>query len=241
MAETDPRPVPGQIRLLSYNIHECIGVDDRQDVNRIADVLRSTSPDFVGLQEVQSQFEEAPDEGQLGHLAATLGMQAISGPTLFRAGADYGNALLFRHPVETVQRLDLSYPGREPRGALDVILHSPAGRLRVIVTHLGLWPAERRFQVKRLMQAVGDDDSLPLVLMGDLNEGFPLGRPARWLHRHFGRGPAPATFPSAFPLLALDRILVRPRQAMLSLGVLKTPLTRIASDHLPLQAILTLR
>ena len=237
----DPRPEPGLIRVLSYNIHECIGVDDRQDVDRIAEVLRAADPDIIGLQEVQSRFEQAPAEDHLNRLAAALGMQAISGPTLFRAGADYGNALLCRHPVEVLHRLDLSFPGREPRGALDVVLGLPAGRLRVIVTHLGLWPAERRFQVKRLVEALGEGEPLPVVLMGDLNEGFPLGRLARWLHRHFGRGPAPGTFPSALPLLALDRILVRPRQALLSLRVLKTPLTRVASDHLPLQAVIALR
>lgn len=236
----DSRPEPNLVRVLSYNIHECIGTDDRQDVDRIAEVLRAADPDIIGLQEVQSRFEQAPVEDHLDRLAAALGMQAISGPTLFRAGADYGNALLCRHPVEVLHRLDLSFPGREPRGALDVVLGLPAGRLRVIVTHLGLWPAERRFQVKRLVEALGEGEPLPVVLMGDLNEGFPLGRPARWLHRHFDRGPAPGTFPSALPLLALDRILVHPRQTLLSLRVLKTPLTRVASDHLPLQAVISL-
>jgi endonuclease/exonuclease/phosphatase family metal-dependent hydrolase len=236
----DRRPEPGLVRVLSYNIHECIGVDDRQDVDRIAEVLRAADPDIIGLQEVQSRFEEAPAEDHLDRLAAALGMQAISGPTLFRAGADYGNALLCRHPVEVLHRLDLSFPGREPRGALDVVLGLPAGRLRVLVTHLGLWPAERRFQVKRLLEALGEGEPLPVVLMGDLNEGFPLGRPGRWLHRYFGRGPAPGTFPSALPLLALDRILVRPRQTLISMRVLKTPLTRVASDHLPLQAVIAL-
>jgi endonuclease/exonuclease/phosphatase family metal-dependent hydrolase len=237
----DPRGEPGLVRVLSYNIHECIGTDDRQDVDRIAEVLRAADPDIIGLQEVRSRFEQAPEEDHLDRLSAALGMQAISGPTLFRTGADYGNALLCRHPVEVLKRLDLSFPGREPRGALDVVMNLQAGRMRVIVTHLGLWPAERRFQVKRLVQALGNGAPLPVVLMGDLNEGLPLGRPARWLHRHFGRGPAPGTFPSALPLLALDRILVRPEQALLSLQVLKTPLTRVASDHLPLLAIITLR
>jgi hypothetical protein len=104
--------------VLSYNIHECIGTDDRQDVDRIAEVLRAADPDLIGLQEVQSRFEEAPAEDHLDRLAAALGMQAISGPTLFRAGADYGNALLCRHPVEAVRRLDLSFPGREPAAQL---------------------------------------------------------------------------------------------------------------------------
>jgi endonuclease/exonuclease/phosphatase family metal-dependent hydrolase len=76
--------------------------------------------------------------------------------------------------------------------------------------------------------------------MGDLNEWFPPGRPARWLHRHFGWGPAPPTFPSTFPLFALDRILVRPPAALVELRVLRSPQARIASDHLPLRATIAL-
>ena len=74
------------------------------------------------------------------------------------------------------------------------------------------------------------------VLMGDLNEWFLWGRPLRWLHAWFGATPAPATFPSALPVFALDRIWVRPRELVARIFVPAGPYVRDASDHLPLVA-----
>ena len=230
-----------QLTLLSYNIHGGVGCDDRLDVDRVAGILRQQDADIIGLQEVRN-LPELPGAvaPQLRYLAASLGMEAISGPTLNSAGGNYGNALLTRIAPKEVRRLDLSFPEREPRGALDVDFELEGGRIRLIVTHLGLRPAERRYQVRCLVEAVAGKENCPVVLMGDLNEWFPPGRPARWLHRHFGRGPAPRTFPSAFPLFALDRILVRPPAALVELRVLRSPQARIASDHLPLRATIAL-
>jgi endonuclease/exonuclease/phosphatase family metal-dependent hydrolase len=76
--------------------------------------------------------------------------------------------------------------------------------------------------------------------MGDINEWFLWGRPLRWMHKHFEATPAPATFPSRLPLLALDRVWVKPRTLLRKLAVHSTPLARIASDHLPLTAELDL-
>jgi endonuclease/exonuclease/phosphatase family metal-dependent hydrolase len=74
--------------------------------------------------------------------------------------------------------------------------------------------------------------------MGDINEWFLWGRPLRWLHVEFQETPAPATFPAYRPVLALDRLWVRPRTALRRLAVHATPLARVASDHLPLVAAL---
>jgi len=78
----------------------------------------------------------------------------------------------------------------------------------------------------------------PVVLMGDLNEWFLWGRPLRWLRAHFGRAPAPATFPARRPVLALDRIWVEPRRLRTGLAVHSTTLARSASDHLPVRMTL---
>jgi endonuclease/exonuclease/phosphatase family metal-dependent hydrolase len=228
------------LNVVSYNIHGCVGSDDRQDVGRIASILRELDADLIGLQEVYNQPELA-DVAQLDSLAQTLGMEAISGPTLQRGGGEYGNALLTRWPVLETRRIDLSFPEREPRGALDVDVEAKGRRLRVIVTHLGLRPAERRFQVRRLVQAVDITETSQLVLLGDFNEWFPPGRPSRWLHRHFGRCPAPPTFPASFPLLSLDRIIVHPPESLTEIRTIRSPQARIASDHLPLMAVISLR
>ena len=105
-----------------------------------------------------------------------------------------------------------------------------------MATHLGLRPAERRDQVQRLLAELGDEKPMPTVLMGDLNEWFLWGRPLRWLRAHFEHTRAPATFPSSFPMLALDRIWVKPRHLLRRLSVHSSRLARRASDHLPVVA-----
>jgi endonuclease/exonuclease/phosphatase family metal-dependent hydrolase len=105
-----------------------------------------------------------------------------------------------------------------------------------MATHLGLRPYERRWQMRQLLEHLDRGPQCPTVLMGDLNEWFLWGRPLRWLHAWFGTTPAPATFPSALPLFALDRIWVRPRALMARLFVHDGGRAAEASDHLPLVA-----
>jgi len=103
---------------------------------------------------------------------------------------------------------------------------------------LGLRPAERREQIRRLLRCVQGTMSMPTVLLGDVNEWFLWGRPLRWLHAHFSRTPAPATFPAGTPFIALDRVWVKPRRALRRVAVHASAMARMASDHLPLTAML---
>jgi len=73
-------------------------------------------------------------------------------------------------------------------------------------------------------------------LLSDFNEWLPTGRSLRWLHTHLGKTALVRTFPSWFPIFALDRIWVSPSAALTEICCLRTPLTRVASDHLPLKA-----
>jgi endonuclease/exonuclease/phosphatase family metal-dependent hydrolase len=135
-----------------------------------------------------------------------------------------------------VRHVDLTVYRREPRGALDVDLEIGGAAVRVLVTHLGLLPGERRKQVRRLLDLLGEHRSDVVVLCGDINEWFAVGRPLRWLHARLGRTVGVATFPAAFPVFALDRIWVHPRTALAALAVHASPAARLASDHLPLTA-----
>jgi endonuclease/exonuclease/phosphatase family metal-dependent hydrolase len=221
----------------SYNVHRCLGTDGRRDPRRTADVIGSLGADVIALQEVDLRPGPAGAAVQMDFLAYTVGLHAISGPTLERHDGLYGNALLTRLPVLDVRQLDLTVYRREPRCALDVELDAGGARLRVIATHLGLLPSERRFQVQRILEQVeGDRDRAVTVLLGDINEWLVVGRPLRWLHACFGRGAGGRTYPSWLPLLSLDRIWVRPRAALGAFRVHADPLTRRASDHLPVSA-----
>lgn len=226
------------LSVASYNIHQCVGRDGRCDPGRIAGVIREIGADVIGLQEVSSQPDTDAEAHQLNYLAEQTGLEAIAGTTLTRGNAEYGNALLTRAPILEVRRLDLSFPGREPRGALDVDLAVDEKPVRVIVTHFGLSAAERRQQADGLLDAL-DRIKRPLTLvLLDLNEWLPGSRLTHLLNRRLGRVPAPRTFPSGFPLLPLDRIWICPNETLLTLDTHRTSLSRLASDHLPVSASL---
>jgi len=217
------------LRVASYNVHGCRGSDGRKDAARIAAVIEETGCDTVGLQE---------SDYRLDWIASRIGMQAIPGLTLLRHDGPYGNALLTRRRVLAVRRLGFTYSGREPRNALDVDLEVAGETVRVIVTHLGLWPAERRFQVRQILNLVKQTPVAErIVVLGDINEWLPLGRPLRWLNGLFGHSIVERSFPSRWPLLALDRAWVRPRHSLLALKAHRSPLATIASDHLPVKAL----
>jgi endonuclease/exonuclease/phosphatase family metal-dependent hydrolase len=220
---------PDCLRVASYNVHGCRGSDGRKDAARIAAVIEETGCDTVGLQE---------SDYRLDFIARRVGMEAIPGLTLLRHDGPYGNALLTRRKVLAVRRLGFTWSGREPRNALDVDLEVGSEKVRVIVTHLGLWPAERRFQVRKLLDLLRH---APLheriVVLGDINEWLPLGRPLRWLNGLFGHSIVERSFPSRWPVLALDRAWVRPRHSLLALKAHRSPLAEVASDHLPVKAL----
>jgi endonuclease/exonuclease/phosphatase family metal-dependent hydrolase len=105
---------------------------------------------------------------------------------------------LTRRKVLAVRRLGFTYSRREPRNALDVDLEVAGAAVRVIVTHLGLVPAERRYQVKALLEVLRSTPAQErLVVLGDINEWLPLSRPLRWLHELLGHSPAERSFPRA--------------------------------------------
>jgi len=225
---------PPTITVASYNIHRCVGLDSRRDTERIAKVIRELDADVIGLQEVETRRGAQTEPLEI--MAYLTGFKAVLGPTMSRPDGDYGNVLLAPHAVTDVQHIDLTVAGREPRGAIAARLRIHDRRVRVVVTHFGLKARERRYQARKLTSDLGHDTNKLTVLLGDINEWFPLSPLLRRLNRYFGKSPALSTFPSHRAWLALDRIWVRPRTALRQLTVHKSPLARTASDHLPLKA-----
>jgi endonuclease/exonuclease/phosphatase family metal-dependent hydrolase len=232
-AQALPDPDPWPLTIATYNIHAAVGRDGRFAPERIGQVVNELNADVVALQEVPLGGANSPNV--LHILQEATGLAAAEGPTRSGNGCRYGNAVLSRYPITSVRSIDLSFGRREPRGALDADLDCHGNRLRVVATHLGLRPAERRDQVARLLQAF-DTDQMPVILLGDINEWFVWGRPLRRLVSHFQPVPAPNTFPAGRPVFALDRIWIRPRHRLVNVRVHTSALARIASDHLPLIA-----
>ena len=224
-----------RVRLASYNVHRAVGRDGRADPERILAVLKEIDADVYALQEV-----EAHDSGgaMLEYLAKEMDAEAIAGSTMLRHDGHYGNGLIARcHCIVRSELVDLSWRDREPRGAISADLDFGTGQLlKVVATHLGLRPAERRDQVERLVQLFSWHEQERAVLMGDLNEWFLWGRPLKKLHQYFDATRAVATFPSNKPVFALDRLWTHPGSILRELKAHVSPLARVASDHLPLVA-----
>jgi endonuclease/exonuclease/phosphatase family metal-dependent hydrolase len=227
---------PALISVVSYNIHQCVGTDRRRDPGRIAAVLNELQPDVVGLQEVHSESSKSEESHQMSYLEQATGLTGVAGPAIFKTNIEYGNVLLSRHPVADVRRLDLSVAGREARGAIDADIDTGHGTVRVIVSHLGLGIRERRYQTRLLLASIAKETTSPVIVLLDFNEWLPWGYPIRRFNQEFGRAPDLRTFPSPLPLLSLDRIWVKPQRSIVSVHRYITPLTRVASDHLPLHA-----
>jgi endonuclease/exonuclease/phosphatase family metal-dependent hydrolase len=223
----------------SYNIHGCVGTDRRYDLGRVAGVIRELGCDAVGLQEVDGRLGPQGACEQLVELANATGMAPIAVGTHTETPQRIRktNALLTSREVRSVRSHDLTFEGFEPRSALDVELLAGGRAIRMIVTHLGLDAGERRYQVGKLLALLQViPEAQPVVLLGDINEWLPIGRPLRWLHSVFGKAPAGRSFPVWAPLLALDRIWSRPMRTLRSFEVHRSPAARIASDHYPVRA-----
>jgi len=221
-------------RVATYNIHRCIGMDGVEDWRRIAAVVQEMDADVVALQEVSS-LPGGPDD-VLAYLASITGMAAVEGFTMKVRGARYGNALLSRLPVASVNPINISVEGREPRGIMAVVLGENRRQFQLWATHLGLGIRERRMQTDALLSVIEAADTGRRILLGDFNEWLPWGRPIRKLQRLFAPVGTPATFPANRPILKLDRIWVRPLHGRTQIRVHRSPLSRVASDHLPLVA-----
>jgi endonuclease/exonuclease/phosphatase family metal-dependent hydrolase len=224
---------PWPLSIATYNIHGAVGTDGRFDPARIGDVILETGADVIALQEVPLGNERT--ESVLKLLQQRTGFHCAAGHTCLVEGCGFGNGVLSRYPIAGSRNIDLTFGGFEPRGALDATVDCHGHPLRVVATHLGLRLAERRQQVERLLEHI-DTDQMAVVLLGDLNEWFVWGHSLRRLVGHFQRAPAPRTFPSRCPVMALDRVWIRPRQRLVHVKAHSTRLARVASDHLPLVA-----
>jgi endonuclease/exonuclease/phosphatase family metal-dependent hydrolase len=224
------------LRVASYNIHACRGLDRRQDVGRIAAVLREIDADVVGLQEVESRHGRSPAD-QAEALAAALGMHCVEGPLLRGERGWYGNALLSRRPIRAVRLVLFESCGREARGAIVADLDGPAGaRWRILTTHLDLHSGRRRRQFEHVLDEILPAHVTPTVVIGDFNEWWPFNGGLELLRSHAELPEVPPTFPSRWPLLALDRMALSACRTHGPLRRHLTPLSRVASDHLPIFA-----
>lgn len=226
-------PAPASIRVMTWNIHGGVGPDGRRDLQRVVDLVRSQEPHVVALQEIDSRRRKPSQADAFAYLEEELGGHAHSSRLMRGLGGDYGHAVISRWPMSEARYHDLSYLKREPRAAIETIVHTPRGPLHLVAAHLGLTFKERNYQALRLADIVRRG-SYPTVLLGDLNDWIGRGSTQRTLNELFPGHSHLKTFPSFLPLLRLDRIYCRPTAMLLRCWTV--PSARLASDHLPVVA-----
>jgi endonuclease/exonuclease/phosphatase family metal-dependent hydrolase len=230
------------VLIASYNIHKCIGLDGQFDPGRTMSVITEIDADVIALQEVDQRFGERASLLDLEALKRQSGLIPVPFASTQTGNGWHGNVLLVRDGAVTSVRT-MALPGVEPRGALVADLRLSAGPLRIIAAHLGLLRRSRARQVEAILLAAEPSDGRPVLLLGDLNE-WRLGDRSslRSLSPTFGPlNAAIPSFPSRFPVWALDRVLAKPHSLVTSVELHDTPLARIASDHLPIKALIALR
>jgi len=243
-------------RVMTYNVHGCVGVDGKLDVGRIAAVIGQARPDIVALQELDVGRARSGRIDQAHAIATRLGMSFHFNAALSVEEERYGDAILTALPQRLVRSGPLPTPHRlrrlEPRGALWVQIETASGPLQIINTHLGLVPQEQRTQVAALL---GDDwlgDTRcrdPMVLLGDFNATRRYAAYRALTERlcdvqrapDGGRRPGRVvrTFPSRLPVLRIDHVFVSASIEATGVFAPETALARVASDHLPLVVDLT--
>jgi endonuclease/exonuclease/phosphatase family metal-dependent hydrolase len=230
------------IHVASYNIRRGLGTDRRRNLSRNLAVLREIDADVIAVQETDPVLAEhlaemGPDavEAETDHVPVRLG--ATSSDIGWR-----GNMLLVRRSARILSANRLALPSfREARGAVVVDLHIAGLDVRVIAMHLGLLGRWRKMQAMTVLEHVkGLDTRMPTIMLGDINEWSAAGG----CLLHFAEDHkivAPGrSFHSTLRLAALDRIMHSLDLHLVSAGVHESPLAKVASDHLPIWARLSL-
>jgi endonuclease/exonuclease/phosphatase family metal-dependent hydrolase len=236
-----------RLRVMTYNVHSCMGMDGKISPHRIARVIDLYAPDIVALQEIDLGRARTRGHDQARMIADELYMHVSFCPTVIRGSELYGHALLSRFPLDVMCTGGLAgghnSMKREPRGALlaKVVLNGAA--LYVLNTHFGLGRFERAAQVADLMSKkwlgrITLDE--PIIVCGDFNM-LPGSLPYRALAARLRdvqvsiEGFQPLkTFAALFPFSRIDHIFVSSQFEVEKVRVPQNDLTRVASDHLPL-------
>ncbi len=229
-------PERRRVRVMTWNIHGGLGLDGHRDLDRIVAIAQRHDPDIVALQEVGSRKQIPGAAEAFAVLSSALGNHFTESRMVTAPDGDYGHVVISRWPLSEIRVHDISYRKREPRAAIEVLVHTPFGPLHVVSAHFGLSFAERRHQTERLVRIVRGPHRT--VLLGDFNHWHWGGSVQKTLDKLFPGHSHFRTFPSFFPLFALDRVYCRPSEMLLESWTEERGWA--ASDHLPVIAELAM-
>ena len=228
------------LKVATYNIHKCRGLDGRIDTDRIAAVLKPLKADVIALQEVVGPSLKAT--GQEEALALKLNMQHLLAPAHTYRGRLYGNAVLSHLPVLRHITYDLTQPGHEPRLCQRVDISLYGHTIHLYNVHLGTSAAERARQARKLLSFIADENVHgPKIVIGDFNE-WKKGPATGYLNERLNSIDLiphlkwRKTYPGMLPVFHLDHLYYSGHVEILNLYVPRGWQALIASDHLPMLA-----
>jgi endonuclease/exonuclease/phosphatase family metal-dependent hydrolase len=231
--------MPG-IRILSYNIHGGYDMRRKRDLSRLHNFMEENNIDIGVFQEIETRPSRGGTLQDIDRIAGPSRPYRLPGLALKEGEGWYGNLIVSRYPILRANVHDLeTKPSWEPRNAVDALIETPGGPLRIIGTHLSLAPWERWSEVRKLVELVDKVEKReihPLLIMGDINEwrAASLSRLLRHLNETMTPVPCGRTFPSICPVLKLDRVWGSNLKAMPRAHVIQTEETKRLSDHLPI-------
>ncbi len=233
------------LRIVTYNIHKCVGIDGKFSPARIAEVLNELEADVIGLQEVLCVKGKESNEDQAAFLAAKLGLNIEFGGNREIDNSSYGNATLTKFVIREYENFDISIDGYEKRGCLRTQIEIERSEpLEFFNVHLGTSYFERRKQVDRLLaKRVLDYDLFTenRIIAGDFNE-WTKGKTTKLFKKAFRTVEAKPdlgkrkTYPGIFPIFHLDHIYFDADFKLKRAFVYRSKTALKASDHLPIVA-----
>ncbi len=246
----DPSPKPKNLqplRVMSYNVHGCRGMDGLISIDRIARVILRYNPDVIALQELDAGRQRSAGVDQAERIARRLEMSFKFHPAFRYKDEQYGNAILSRYPMGLVKQEALPKLSNkklfEPRAALWAVVDYQGIKINIINTHLSVWAREQAVQVKALLGEAWlqhPDCQGPMILCGDMN--MTPGSPVyKVICQHLkdsqeileGHRPSQTWF-AGYPFRRIDHIFVSTDFHVTSIQTVHTALAKSASDHLPL-------
>ncbi|MEW6237536.1 MAG: endonuclease/exonuclease/phosphatase family protein [Candidatus Omnitrophota bacterium] len=229
---------PSRIVVLSYNIHHGEGMDGKIDLERIAGVILSVTPDLVSLQEVDRKTQRSGGVDQAAELARLTGMKMAYGRAMDYQGGQYGDAILSRFPFECEGPVSLPHsPEREPRVFLPVEISTP--HFFFLATHLDHLrdDHDRMAAVPIIERWAVSKGNIPMLLAGDLNDvpDSLVMKAFRKMWKMAGDGEQLFTIPVDNPQRQIDFILYHPEKEW-RVAEVRILDEKIASDHRPIMA-----
>ena len=235
------------VRILVFNIHAGKDAAGVSNLDRVADLIRSTDTDVALLQEVDKGTKRSGGVDQLAAMSERLGYALAFGKSLNFDGGEYGIGAIsrrgftahFTSPLPVVPSQARSGGSHEPRAALTVV---PVAGVKLVAlnTHLDASREEtyRLQEVETVLKLLASNrkSGLPAVAGGDFN-----AEPSSSVYRRIvdsglrdawtmcGKGEG-LTYPADKPVKRIDYLFLADPLQCSDARVIETTI----SDHRPL-------